>query len=94
MKISIDDVELFTLSGIQKKVICDYMSEDILDADLKRRLQWVLMHLYEEAFKNVKERWEPILKERHDMIPTDPNVLAQLIFSQPDYKCRKQRENS
>lgn len=40
-----------------------------------------------------KREWEPKLKSRGvAMIPTDDEAFAELIFSQPDYKNRSQRE--
>lgn len=93
MKISIDNQELFTLSEIQKKVIKNDILDDIFDEDMKRRLKYVLEHKYEQCFKRLKDEWEPKLRQNGvAMIPTDPDALAELIFSQPDYKNRSQRE--
>lgn len=93
MKISVDDNHLYTLSETQKKVIKDYLHEDIFEEDMKRRLQWVLMHLYDQAFKIMKDQWEPRLKDNGvAMIPTDSDAFAQLVFSQPQYKSRKERD--
>ena len=92
MKISVDDKELFTLSDVQIKVIQNDVSSDIFDADMKRRLQWVLTHKYDECFKVLKSEWESKLALVLDSIPTNPDKLAELIFAQPDYRCRKQRD--
>ncbi len=92
MKISVNEQELFTLSEVQRKVICNDIHEDEFEEDMKRRLNWVLMHKYEQCFKRLKEEWEPILAQRVDAVPTNPEALAQLIFAQEDYKCRKQRD--
>lgn len=94
MKISVNDQELFTLSDIQCKVICNEIYKDEFVEDMKRRLQWVIMHKYEQCFKALKDEWEPKLAERIDAVPTNNDKLAELIFSQPDYKCRKQREEA
>ena len=92
MKISIDDQELFTLSDTQKRVICDCIHEDEFDADMKRRVQYILMHKYEQCYKRLKEEWDIKLQDRVDSVPTHPEKYCSLVFSQPDYKCRKQRE--
>lgn len=93
MKISVDDIELYTLTETQKNVIKDYLPTEIFDADLKRRLQWVLMHLYECSYVDLKAIWEPKLAARGvQSIPTDKDAFAQLVFSQPDYKNRSQRD--
>jgi hypothetical protein len=92
MKISVNDQELFTLSEIQKKVIKNDIHEDIFEEDMKRRLHYILNHKYERCFERLKNEWLPKLKERVSSIPTNEYDLAELIFSQPDYKSRKSRE--
>lgn len=93
MKISINDKELFTVNDTQKKVIMDYIPSDSFEDDMKRRLQWVIMHLYEDAFKKLKERNEPlIIKNGIESIPTDPDKYAQLVFSLPQYQDREARD--
>jgi RecJ-like exonuclease len=93
MKISVNDQEIFTLSETQKKVIMNDIREDIFEDDMKRRLQYILMHKYEECFKRLKSEWEPKLKENGvDSIPLDPDKFAELVFTQPNYKNRKQRD--
>jgi hypothetical protein len=93
MKISVNDVELFTLSDTQKKVIMDYLPASIFDQDMKRRLQWVLMHLYEQAFIQFKQRNEPLLlANKVESMPTDPDKFAELVFAQPNYQDRESRD--
>lgn len=93
MKVSVNDKELFTLSDIQKQVIKDNVLADIFDEDMNRRLQWVLMHKYDECFKSLKTEWDPKLAANGvKMIPTDLDEYAQLVFSQPNYKDRAARE--
>lgn len=93
MKISVDDQELFTLSEIESKVIKNDISRDIFDTDMKRRLQWALMHKHEQCFERLKKEWEPKLAANGvKMIPTDPEAFAELVFSQPDYKDKKDRD--
>lgn len=94
MKISVNNKELFSLSDIQKKVICNDIHADTLHADLERRLQWVLMHKYEQCMKRLRDEWLPKLKDRVESVPTSDDAFASLVFSQPDYKDRKSREAS
>jgi len=92
MKVTVDGVDLFELTETQKDVICDNMSRDILDEDLKRRLQWVLMHKYEQCFAVLKSEWDKKLADNKvDMVPTSQEAYAKLVFSQPNYMCRKTR---
>lgn len=93
MKISVDDVELFTLTDNQKLVIQNDINEDDFDADMKRRLQWILQNKYERCFARLKQEWDAKLAENSvASIPTDPEEYAQLVFSQPNYKDRKARD--
>lgn len=92
MKISVNNRELFSLSEVQKKVICNDIHADELDSDLERRLHWVLTHKYEQCMKRLRDEWMPKLKDRVPSVPTSDDQFAELVFSQPDYKDRKGRE--
>lgn len=93
MKISVNDNELFTLTEVQKQVIRNDIPDEIFDADMARRLQWVLQHKYEQCFKRLKEEWDSKLAANGiTMIPTNPDSYAQLVFSQPNYKSRSQKD--
>ena len=93
MKISVNDQELFTLSEVRENVIKNNIHADEFDADMKRRLEWVLNHKYEECFKRLKAEWDLKLAANGvDMMPTNPDSYAQLVFAQPNYKDRKARE--
>lgn len=95
MKISIDDKELFSLSEVQKQVIKNDIHADEFDADMHRRIQWVVKHKYEQCFKRLKAEWDPKLALNGvKMMPTDPEAYAELVFAQPDYKCRAGREKA
>ena len=93
MKVSVDDQELYTLSDTQKAVIRNEIQDDIFDADMKRRLQWILTHKYDVCFDNLKKEWDQKLAALGvAMIPTDPEAYAKLVLSQPTYMSRTQRD--
>lgn len=95
MKISVDDKELFSLSDTQKQVLMDEIPKDIFEDDMKRRLQYILMHKYEQCFERLKKEWEPKLKALGvKSIPLDNDEFAQLVFSQESYKSRSQRDSN
>ena len=95
MRVSVDGKDLFELSDIQKKVIMNDIHENIFDEDMKRRLQYILMHKYEQCFRRLKEEWEPRLAASGaKSIPCDCDEFAKLVFSHPEYKNRSQRESS
>lgn len=93
MKISVNDVELFTLTETQKNVIKNQIPDEIFEEDMKRRIQWVLMHKYEQCFKELKNEWDTKLAENGlASMPTNADSYAQLVFAQPNYKNRSSRE--
>lgn len=95
MKVSVNDQELFTLSDIQKKVIQNEIPMDIFDADMNRRVQWILTHKYEQCFARLKSEWDSKLAANGvKMMPTDPDEYAQLVFSQPNYQNRTDRSKN
>ena len=66
---------------------------DEFDSDMKRRLNWVLMHKYERCFSRLKAEWDKkLIQNGVQSVPTDPDAYAQLVFSQPNYKDRKARD--
>lgn len=93
MKISVNDQELFSLSEIQKKVIKNDVNQDIFDEDMKRRLNYILTHKYEQCFARLKEEWDKkLVLNGVESVPTNPDQYAELVFAQPNYKCKKTRE--
>lgn len=92
MKVHVDGKQVLNLNETQKKVIKNDILEEIFQEDMERRVSYILQHKYEQCFKRLKAEWEPKLQQRLTEIPTDPDSLAEVIFSQPDYKNRSQRE--
>jgi len=93
MKISVDDIELVTLTETQKKVIKNEVKEEIFEEDMRRRILWVLLdQKYKHCFERLKKEWEPRLKANGvTSVPLDDEAFAELVFSQPNYKSRSQR---
>ena len=96
MKISVDCAcadKLFELTETQKKVIQNEIQSEILDSDMKRRLEWVLMHKYERCFDKLKKEWEPkLIADGAKSLPTDRDAFSALVFGHKDYKDRSARE--
>lgn len=93
MQIKVDDAILFELTETQKKVIKNEIPEDIFEADMKRRLQWVLTHKYEQCFKKLKAEWDVRLEALGvESIPTNKDAYAELVFQQKSYKDRTVRD--
>lgn len=92
MKIIVDDKKCCEMTEVQKNVICNDINREQFEKDMRRRLEWVLMHKYERCFERLKKEWEPKLAARYDSVPTNKDKFAELVFSQKDYKCRAQRD--
>jgi hypothetical protein len=92
VRISINEILLFELSEIQKKVILNDILEEDFEEDIKRRLKHALLHKYEQCYLRIKTEWDKKLQNRVGSVPTDQSEYAQLVFSQPDYKSRSERE--
>lgn len=92
MKISVDDVELYTLTDTQKNVIKYDIPSEIFDADMKARVVYYSKHKYDQCYKRLKAEWDSkLLAAGVETIPTDPTEYAELVFSQPDYKDKSTR---
>lgn len=92
MKIQVDGKSVLELNATKKKVIKNDIPDEIFQEDMERRVSHVLMHKYENCFERLKKEWEPKLAQRMSSIPTDPDAFAELVFQQPEYKNRSQRE--
>lgn len=93
MKITVDGQQVLELTETQKKVIKNDINEDLFNEDMKRRVKWVLEHKYERCYERLRKEWEPkLIAKGAASLPTDKDAFAQLVFSQPEYQDRKQRE--
>lgn len=92
MKIQVDGKKVFELNETQKKVIKNDIPSEIFQEDMERRVRYIIEHKYERCFERLKREWEPKLKGRVEAFPSNDDVFAELIFSQPDYQSRSQRE--
>lgn len=95
MIIKVDDETILELSETQKKVIMNDILSDEFDADMKRRVKYILIHKYKKCFERLKIEWDKKLKDRGvKSIPLDQEEYAQLVFSQNDYLDRKKRDQN
>ena len=95
MKIKIDDKVILEITDTMKKVICNEIPIEEIDAEIERRLIWVITHKYEQCFKRLRGEWDTKLAEKErniHAVPTNKEKYAELVFSQSDYKNRSERE--
>jgi len=93
MKFYLDDELIFELPETKQKVMHYKWFKETFKDEIKRHIQWVIMHNYEQVLKKLKEDWITRLSElKVDTIPLDDDKLAELIFSHPEYKCRSDKD--
>jgi len=93
MKIKVDNKEIFELNETQKKVLKNDIHDDMFEDDMARRLKYILEHKYEQCYKRLKTEWDGKLEANGvQSIPLDKDAYAELVFAQPQYKDRKNRD--
>ncbi len=90
MKISIDDCDDIVISEFKEKVIFDLINKDEFTDMIINGINEFINQLYKSSFLNLRNTW--IEKLKGENIPIVPEELAQLIFSQPDYLDKRERE--
>jgi len=92
MKFYVDQKEVYDLTDVKKKVICNDICSDCVDADLERRIAYIISHKYEQCMKRLRENWTQVFIDEEIMVPKDDDVFAQKVFDRPDYKDKKSRD--
>jgi hypothetical protein len=93
MNFKVDGEDVLTLTTTQKKLLKHFIRDDEFDADMKRRVAYIITHKYEQCFKQFKNKWDPrLLANGVTSIPLDPDAYAELVFAQPDYKSRTEED--
>jgi len=93
MKILVNDECVCELNDTQKKVIMNDIHADEFDADMKRRVSYIVMHKHEQCMKRLRDEWMPKLRDlKVESVPLNDDAFAEFVFAQKDYKDRKARE--
>ena len=91
-KIKYQGEEILDIPQWKQDVIENDVSDDF-DADVVRRLQWVVNHKAERCLERMKTEWIPKLKAKGvESIPLDDEAFVVLVLSQPEYKKAKDRQ--
>lgn len=93
MKVKVNEEQIFELEQWEKDVIANDIASEDLDADLKRRLEWVLKHKVEQCYNRFEKEW--LEKLRNDpsveSIPKTKKGFVEMVIARPDYKNRSQK---
>ena len=93
MKLKLDDKVILDISETMIKILANDLGGPV--EEIERRAHWAITHKIEACFQRLKGEWDSKLAARGiEMIPTDKEKYAQLVFSQPDYKSRIERDYS
>lgn len=93
MKFLVNDECVCELNETQKKVLCNDINCDEFEEDMKRRVNYIIMHKYEQCMKRLQDEWMPKLKAAGvKAIPLDNDEFAEIVFAQESYRDRKSRE--
>lgn len=100
MKFLVNDECVCELNETQKKVICNDINCDEFEQDMKRRVNYIIMHKYEQCMKRLKSEWlscdesgqSKLSKCGISSMPLNDEEFAELVFAQESYRDRKSRE--
>ena len=93
LTVSVDGVDLYTVTDLQEQVLRNDIPTELLAADLRRRLEWVLMHKHAQCMARLRKEWMPLLAANGvTEVPVDDDAFAALVFEQPNYLDRSARD--
>lgn len=93
MKVKVNDKEIFELAQWEKDVIQHDIPSETFDADMERRLEWVLKHKAEQCYNRFEKEWTEKLRSAGvPSIPTDKATFVAMVKARPEYKNRSQRD--
>lgn len=92
MKFNLDEILLCDIDDSSKDCIDYFINSDTSEQFIIESIKWNVTSFFDQYKEKFKKEWLPVLFSRVEFIPTDEKELLKLIFSQPDYKSRKQKD--
>lgn len=94
MRVEVDGEQVVEIQPWEMKLLEFLIPKADLDADLKRRVQYILTHKVERAFYEFEQEWLKNLRADPSVssIPTDKEQFIQMVTARPDYKDRDARD--
>src|SRR5690348_2094364 len=92
MKIIIDSKKIIEFTDLEIQIICDLINRNEFFEVICKTLEDAAQQFVLSGLKNLKYSWEEKLKDRGINIPEDQIEFVKLVFSQPDYLDRLDRE--
>jgi hypothetical protein len=84
-----------SLTKTQQNIIKSDINADEFEADIQRRVSYIVTHKLEQCMARLRQEWVEggkLVANGVTSIPLDDIELAELIFAQPNYKCRKTKD--
>jgi hypothetical protein len=92
MQIKLNDEIIFELSERETQILLYDILPGDLQAEIKRRISWVLETKIQACKERIIQKYEPILKQTEEFIPTNEEMLLQAMMSHLSYKDKLTRE--
>ena len=92
MQVKVDNKVIFEITQTD----VDLLAYDLLDvqAEIERRLKYIIEHKVGECYKRFKEEWDKKLEKDSSVnfIPSKRDEYVAFVKARSDYKNRSQRE--
>ena len=94
MQIKIDDSVVFEISDVDVKLL----EHDLInvEAEIRRRLEYIIKHKVEQCYKRLKDEWDKKLAEdpKIKSVPSKRDDYVSFITRLPSYQNRVERESN
>lgn len=94
MQITVDGEDLYEITDIDMEILAYMLPSATLDAECKRRIEWIMKHKITRCYVNLRNDWMPILQKDPDVreVPLDDEAFFNMIKVRPDYKDRDAKD--
>jgi len=93
MKFYIDNKLVYEITDTQKKILLHVFHKELFDDIFEHKIRFILDRELEVASSDLRNEWMNKLRASGvKSIPLDQYELAELIFSQPGYKNKNDKD--
>lgn len=93
-QVKVNDQVVFELAQWELDLLANDINIADLEADLKRRLEWVLKHKVDQVFARFEKEWMDKLRDDPEVasIPKSKEAFVNLVTARVDYVSRAGRD--
>lgn len=92
MKININDKKTILITELKEKIIFDLINKNEFFDLICSEIEEIVVRIYKASLLSLKSTWNKRLLEREIHLPESDEDFVALVFSQPDYQDRLDRE--